>query len=272
VSKSLQKVFDRAVGSDGNVNLSTAAQDPEYERFEEEICELQNVDLTKMDLNTKTAFVINVYNLMIKYAQIKVGVPSTNLQRVAFFNSVSMNIGGEVFSFHELEHGILRGNALPPYAFRKVFSPVDKRLRLSVEKVDPRIHFGLNCGARSCPPVKKFSATDLNEELRIVSLAFCEADDNVMVDESSHSLTCNTIFKWYMNDFAPSIAQFPQALLKYLKGVKKETLQKMIKKGNIKVKFYTYDWGSDVSNSRDFFTSDLKSDQYSLKSVLCTSR
>jgi len=154
LSKLLGKIFDRAIESDGNVNLFTVSQDPEYKIFEEAICELQGISMDPMDVNTKTAFLINVYNLMIKYAQVKVGVPSTTPQRGSFFYGVKVNIGSEIFSFQELEHGILRANALPPYALRKVFSVDDKRLRLIVDKVDPRIHFGLNCGANSCPPVK----------------------------------------------------------------------------------------------------------------------
>lgn len=251
-SKVLQQVLDRSTEKDGNVNLLLASQDPDYEAFEEEICELQGVSMDEMDLNTKTAFVINLYNLMIKYAQVKVGIPSTNLKRIAFFTKVKVNIGGEIFSFHDLENGILRANALPPYALKKVFSSDDKRLRLIVNKVDPRIHFGLNCGARSCPPVKKFSATDLHEELRIVALAFCEQD--VTLDEKSNTLHCSTIFKWYSKDFAPSTYKLPQAILHFLnpKGEKREILERMMKKGSVKVKFMAYDWGSNVSHSKEF--------------------
>ncbi len=273
LGKHLENIFDRALQKDdGNINLHSASKDPKYEEFEEEVCELQKISMAKMDKNYLTAFAINVYNLMIKYAQVKVGVPSTNLQRAAFFNKVKMNLGGDIFSFQELENGILRANALPPYALRKVFSPTDERLRLAVDKVDPRIHFGLNCGARSCPPVKKFSANDLNEELRIAALAFCEQDDNVMINESSNTLTCNTIFKWYIEDFAPSISELPVALLQFLKGSKKLSLEKMIEKGPIKVEFFRYDWGSNITSSKKFSNSNLVADQYSLNAIFCRSK
>ena len=29
---------------------------------------------------------------------------------------------------------------------------------IAVLQVDPRIHFALNCGAKSCPPIKTFSS------------------------------------------------------------------------------------------------------------------
>lgn len=265
ISKKLQKVFDRATDTDGNVNLSSALLDLEYPTFEEEACELQGISMDEMDLNTKTAFVINLYNMLIKYAQVKLGVPESNFSRASFFTGVNINIGGEIFSFHDLENGILRGNAKPPYSLSKVFSPDDKRIRLVVDKVDPRIHFGLNCGARSCPPVKKFTTTDLDEELRIVALAFCEQD--ITVDESSKSMLCSTIFKWYLPDFAPSISELPKALMKFLypKGEKFKLLEKMIEQGPIKVKFREYDWGSNVVETKVFDKSNLKADQYLLK-------
>ena len=50
-----------------------------YWRFEEDACELQRVDMAGMDENTRKAFVINVYNVMIKYAFCKVGIPVSRL-------------------------------------------------------------------------------------------------------------------------------------------------------------------------------------------------
>lgn len=270
LSKQFGKLYDNAIESDGNINLFTVSQDPDYKMFEEGICELQGISIDDMDLNTKTAFLINVYNLMIKYAQVKVGVPTNTAQRGAFFYGVKLNIGGENFSFQDIEHGILRSNALPPYALRKVFASDDKRLRLTVDKVDPRIHFGLNCGAKSCPPVKKFTATDLEEELRIVALSFCEDDTNVSINESSQTLHCNTILKWYLKDFASSTNELPKAIVHFLNpnGSKRKILENLIKKGPVKVQFNEYDWSSNVSHSKDFQKSGLKADQYLLKTAL----
>ena len=43
--------------------------------------------------------------------------------------------------------------------FRTPFKKGDPRIGFCLEVVDPRIHFALNCGATSCPPIKTFSAT-----------------------------------------------------------------------------------------------------------------
>ena len=38
------------------------------------------------------------------------------------------------------------------------FGKDDPRLEHALSKVEPRIHFALNCGAKSCPPIKTFTS------------------------------------------------------------------------------------------------------------------
>ena len=270
LNKLVDQIISEATDSNGNVDLIAAAKDESYIKFEEEVCELQGIQMDEMDIPTKTSFLINVYNLMIKYAQIKVGVASTNIARASFFAGIKVNIGGQLFSFNELENGLLRANAVPPYSVSKLFTVNDPRLTLALQEVDPRIHFALNCGAKSCPPVKKFTASALHEELRIVAMAFCEQDENVQIDEKKMRVRLNTIFKWYRADFAKSNALLPRALLHYLRGEKKESLQRLLKKNEkaIKLMFNEYDWGSDASRSKHFRASDLKSDSYNICGLL----
>ena len=269
LSKIMSGIHNRCTVEGGDIDLIAATKDKEYPKFEEEMCELQGIKMDEMSRDTKAAFLINVYNLLIKYAFIKVGVPSSDLKRAAFFTQVKCNIGGEKYSFNDIENGILRGNAKAPYNLKAQFkSSGDPRTRHSLDKVDHRIHFALNCGARSCPPVKKFSVADLDEELRIVAMAFCEQDENCGVYPDKNEIRLSTIFKWYRVDFADSIKNLPKTLVKYLRKEKKEALQKMLDgKKSITVKFNTYDWSSNVTNVREFETSNLKSDVNPLSSI-----
>ena len=43
-----------------------------------------------------------------------------------------------------------------------------------VTPMDPRIHFALVCGAKSCPPIKVYTPTTLQEGLDSATSAFCE--------------------------------------------------------------------------------------------------
>jgi hypothetical protein len=105
--------------------------------------------------------------MMIPHAYVQLGTPDSALQRSAFFGGVSYIIAGQVFSFSDIEHGIIRGNTRFGLALKPPFSAEgDPRLEF-VLPLDNRIHFALNCGAASCPPVKTFSPEALQEELRI---------------------------------------------------------------------------------------------------------
>ena len=54
----------------------------------------------------------------------------------------------------------------------------------------------LNCGAKSCPPIKFFNGESVREELRIAGMAFAEMDDNVRVDVDAKTLWLSQIFSW----------------------------------------------------------------------------
>lgn len=55
-------------------------------------------------------------------------------------------------------------------------------------QVDPRIHFALNCGAKSCPPVKVYSSEGLNSELKAAAASFVA--DNVSVPDETGTVKC----------------------------------------------------------------------------------
>lgn len=257
----------------------------DYNKLLEATCELQKVDMGAMSVNVRTAFVINIYNLFIRLAQIHVGVGNNLYQRNYYFQEVSMEIGGQIFGFHDLESGILRGNRNAPYALSKPFAKKDARLGLALENPDCRIHFGLNCGAASCPPVKEFTADNLEEELRIVALAFCGQDEGVelLPKESGKGgeVRFTTIMNWYLDDFGGCKQNLPFFIMKFLTGEKQMTLARMLgvdvniaesddmQKSSVKINFTTYDWAPHgVSDVKTFVRSDLKADYVSVKAIL----
>lgn len=243
----------------GKVDYTAVQADPDFLDFEEASCELRGVDLATMpDENTKLAFGLNLYNLMIKHAFVKVGVPDGAASRNTFFAKVGYRLRGALLSFNDLEHGVLRSNARPPYALRRQFHGHDPRLSwIRTLPVDGRIHFALNCGAASCPPINTFHAESINEELRIVAASFTESDDNVAVDDVRHTLTLTKILDWYGKDFAPSKADLPNAIVGLLRGDKRARLQRMLDTGkSIAVDFYAYDWSTNASSSKTYGNND----------------
>lgn len=245
LKKQLGKVLS-TVTKDGKIDYKAACTVPDFFLFEEAVCELQGVNMENMDEATRLAFGINCYNLLIPYAFAKVGIGSSNFARASFFGSVSFNIGGHVLSFNDLENGLLRGNRKPPYSLTLPFGKSDPRRVLPLKEPDCRIHFALNCGATSCPPVKNFTVESIGEELRIVAMSFME--ENCSIDGKAKTVTLSSILNWYRVDFAKSIDALPRAVLPFLRGEKKKQLEQLLdSKKRVSVKFANYDWGVSIA-------------------------
>lgn len=75
-----------------------------------------------------------------------------------FFNTVKYIIGGQEYSLQDIENGVLRGNKKGVGMIMRPFGKSDPRLKVALEEHEPLIHFGLVCGAKSCPPIKTYTA------------------------------------------------------------------------------------------------------------------
>jgi hypothetical protein len=234
--------------SDGLVAYDEVERDVDFTAFEESTCELQRVELKTMSETDKLAFCLNVYNLMIKHAFAQVGRPESSMKREFFFSNISYNIGGEVYSLNDVENGILRGNKKPAgFHIYRPFGSGDARLAHIMEDPDPRLHFALNCGAKSCPPVKKYTKEAVFEELRVVAIAFCMSDENVQVNVQKSEVRISKLFHWYLYDFAKSEKHLLTEIIpQWLVGEKLQNWLLVINRGKYKVKKNKYDWTTDA--------------------------
>ena len=191
--------------------------------------------ITKLDTDDKKkAFWINVYN---SYIILKLAEDSTKYNnRGDFFATESIKIANHNFSFDFIEHGILRRSKLKLSLgfFGKLFpSKLERQLR--VDHMDYRIHFALNCGAASCPPVAFYNAHQIDEQLEIAEVSFVL--DKSTYDKSTNTVSTSAIFSWFRADFG-----------------KKRGIRKIIRKHlnidakKFTLKFDTYDWKIDTEN------------------------
>lgn len=51
--------------------------------------------------------------------------------------------------------------------------------------VDPRIHFALVCGAKGCPPIKVYSAANLQNELTFAARSFLESGFHIKYNNNN---------------------------------------------------------------------------------------
>lgn len=174
------------------------------------------------------AFWINIYNTSVQY--ILREDPSKFDDRGAFFKAKQVKIAGEVLSLDRIEHGILRRSKTKWSLgyFSKIFVPKYERI-MRINKVDPRIHYALNCGAKSCPPIAAYHWETVDQELDASVQKYLRANCEV----TENKLLVPVLFSWFRADFGGQ------------KGVKKfllryDIIQKADKKKDLKYK--DYDW------------------------------
>ncbi|KAG7343262.1 glutaredoxin [Nitzschia inconspicua] len=258
LKKQLGKILKDCTDSEERVDYKQASNHNHFPAFEEAACELQGVKLVEMQHDTKLAFCINLYNLMIKYAFVKVGIASSQMGRNAFFNSVGFVLGGHFLTFQDMEHGILRGNRKAPYAASRQFGPNDDRLDLVFSEVDIRIHFALNCGARSCPQILDFTSYGVHEELRVAALEFCDDDENFSIQ--GNTIHLSKIFSWYSEDFGSTSTEILQKILRFCRASKALGLKTLLDHGGFRIKYNPYDWSTDASDFLRFSADGVKAD------------
>lgn len=135
--------------------------------------------------NDQLAFWINVYNaftidLIVNNYPIK---SIQNLDGGKPWDVKRITIAGKKYSLNNIENDIIR----PQFK-------------------DARIHFAVNCGAKSCPPLLNgaFFGKSLDAQLDAVTKKFINNPKYQSIAASK--LTLSKIFDWYVTDFGDKIA------------------------------------------------------------------
>ena len=256
--------------SDGScvVGYREALQHPGFVEIDEAICALQKVDMRQMDAPTRTAFGLNLYNLMIRVGFIKLGFPETTEERENFLGQVKLHIGDDILSLFDLEYGVLRGNQRPHHTsgVSVPFSRKDPRLELSPSRSDSRIHFALYRGQEGANDDDEYGSSlcyhfmpdTLEKELQLVTETYCSRDENVGIDVTGNRVFLSKTFDWFGKDLRLSHNQLLVRILEYLRGDKQQTLKSILPK-KPKVQFYPYESKpQNADNYMVFNTNDLK--------------
>ena len=161
---------------------------------------MQNIDLASLtDDEEKIAFWINVYNGLTNAFIIENKLKKSVRELPYFFTELKVNIGGYAFSLDDIEHGILRKNGMRNFRPAPQFSEEDIRFNFALKIFDHRIHFALNCGGLSCPPIVSYQAELIHEQLNWAEENFGHSE--FLIDHGLKQITCSSIFVWYRNDF-----------------------------------------------------------------------
>jgi len=230
----------------GAVRYKSIRGSEEFERYKDLTRGLRSFDLRSLkERGPRLAFWINIYNTAVIHGVIELGLERSVKEYPGFFDRITYEIGGFRFSLNEMEHGLLRGNRRHPYRVLRPFRERDARLEFAIVPLDPRIHFALVCGARSCPPVGFYEAAEIDFQLELAAMSFINSPQvKILLEEKI--LFIPMIFKWYKIDFGGSDRALLGTLLNYLDEEKdKAFLQE--NRNQIRIRYQPYDWNLNQS-------------------------
>lgn len=247
----LTNFFDKA-NSFLNANVQNGLVD--YAAIHKNQSDLNNLintissfELKGLSKNEKKAFYINAYNLLIIKGIIEEYPVNSPQQIPGFFDAKKHSIAGEMLTVNQIE--------------KERLSP----------KEDPRLHFVLVCGAKSCPIIEGFVYLPESLEKQLDQQSKKAINDAVFtkIDKENKVVELSKIFSWYKTDFTANSSSVIQFVNSY-------RTQKIPE--DYKVKSYEYDWsingdmgdmdspeGEEESNLLAFTPSSLfSSGQYEI--------
>ena len=227
----------------GRVDYDRLGASEEYRRYRTLTGGLRSFDLNLLvGRRQKLAFWVNLYNTIVVDAVVALGVKRSVQEVPELFRRVCYRIGEHRFTPDDIEHGILRGNVRPPLsALRPLrqFGPGDARKAFVLKPVDPRIHFALVCGSRSCAPIDAYDAARIGEQLDAAARSFVNSSEVVALPEEGR-LLLSEIFRWYEADFGGRTG-----ILDFLYDyVADEQAKRFLRHGSatLDIEYLDYDW------------------------------
>lgn len=179
----------------------------------------------------RKTFWINIYNAWYQLLAAR-----DQKSKPEIFTGRFIYIAGQAFSLDDIEHGILRKyRSKFSMGYLPQFLPRKKIKQLAVSAIDYRIHFALNCGARSCPPIAFYSYEKLEQQLNIAAVSFLKSETTV--DTVKNKLTTSKILQWFKGDFGGK---------RGIRTILSNTLQQDF--SDYSISFNDYDWSARLKN------------------------
>jgi hypothetical protein len=163
----------------------------------------------------KKAFYINAYNALA--IQTLLDNPGKKIIDIpGAFEGKKHRVGGETLTLDEIEN----------------------RLR---DTGDARIHFGIVCASRSCPPLapRAFTAANVAETLDRLGRDFVNDPSRNVIDRSGNRIALSKIFDWNRREFERDGGSLQRYVARYLKD---PVTASWLSTTAAPVGFLEYDW------------------------------
>ncbi|MWG35477.1 DUF547 domain-containing protein [Halomarina oriensis] len=145
----------------------------------------------------RLAFWLNVYNAHVQL--VLAAAPEQYEDRRRFFGAPVVACAGHDLSLDDVEHGILR-RSMHSLGLGYLPRRADGFERTHrVDERDPRIHFAVNCGAESCPPILAYDHEAVDEQLDTATAGYL--DGEAEYDADAGVVRVPRLLLWYRGDF-----------------------------------------------------------------------
>jgi hypothetical protein len=176
-------------------------------------------------------FWVNMYNAWYQILAVR-----EKQTRPKIFTGKMIPIAGVVFSLDDIEHGILRKYRWKySKGYLPKFFPGRLIKQLAVAEIDYRIHFALNCGAKSCPPIAFYTYKHIDKQLDLAAKSFLTTETEI--DDVSKTVYVTKIMDWFRGDFNGK---------KGIKKIIKQFLKMDI--SDYRIEFKPYNWDEALHN------------------------
>ncbi len=217
------QLLHRYVDLQGNVNYRAwKASSSDQQRLDAYLNELsRGQPKARTTKEAKLAFWMNAYNavtikgILREYPTTSIRNHTARLFGYNIWKDLLLYVGGQPYGLEQIEHEVLR--------------PMG----------DPRIHFGIVCASRSCPPIRN--------EAYLPDRVAAQLDDNAKRFFSRREnfryvngkFYVSSILKWFGEDFGDSQAAVLRRIAPYLPT---EEARVAARAGRGTVEYLPYDW------------------------------
>jgi hypothetical protein len=186
---------------------------------------LDKLDLVELLNEEKKIVWINLYNA---FTQVEMKSNTQGKIYASMFTEELFTVAEEPTSLDMIEHGILRGNKWKyGLGFIHGFQLPSRIRHWKCKNPDPRIHFLLNCGAKSCPVIRVLTPLNITKELEEAEKDYILQEVDVIAHE--RKMLVPGLFLYYLGDFGGK------------RNVRKR-IEKYIPKNKCRLSFTKFDW------------------------------
>lgn len=184
---------------------------------------LEKAPIAKLSKNELFAILMNAYNAYTLDLMLR-NYPLETIKKIDKpWKQEICVVGGHTVSLDFIEHSLLRPQEL--------FG-------------DPRLHFGVNCASKGCPPLwaGAFNGKDVDKQLEATTRTTLNRSDYLGVKDGKVYTT--EILSWFKEDFIKRHGSVSKFLIRYAPSAAKAILEA---KGDKAIEFFSYDWSINDS-------------------------